>query len=159
MADRAVSHHYGEANPVVTKPIGSADVVEVGDMVSQAANGDIKTASQETWVTNLAGTQEPFHDKFLGVAQERSRSGDTNPIRVNTSGVHEFDCAAATFEIGTLVGPADSGSSSLEDQKVVAVATENLATGRVAKRYGSNTTKVFVKIFSTKLDGGAQAMA
>jgi len=149
---------YGEPNPVVSKEVATATVIEVGDLVSAAA-GVIENAADLTWNTNLATTQEDFHDIFLGVACERSRNGDVSALKVNTSGVHEFDCAAATFEIGDLVGPADSGSSTLMSQKVVAVATANLAIGRVAKRYGSNTTKVLVEIFSTVMHGGAQAMA
>jgi hypothetical protein len=159
MSDRAQSWHYGDCRPVVTKEVASATVIEVGDLIEMETNGAVASAADHVWNTNLATTQEEFHDEFLGVAQERSRNGDTNPIRVNTAGVHEFDCAAATFELGALVGPAKQAGNALEKQKVVAVATENLAIGRVAKRYGSNTTKVFVEVFSRVMSGGAQVMA
>lgn len=159
MSDRMASWQYGEPNPVLSKAVASADVIEVGDMVVDSGSGVIKAMSSVAWDTNIATTQEAGHDVFLGVAQERSRSGDTNPIRVNTTGVHEFDCAAATFEIGDLVGPAKQSGNGIESQKVVAVATANLAIGRVAKRYGSNTTKVLVAVESVKMTGGPRAMA
>jgi hypothetical protein len=157
MADRAQSWHYEDPNPVITKPIQSAVVIEVGDLVEQISAGNVTPASAHTWNTDLATTQNEFQDKFLGVAQERSRNGDTAPIRVNTSGVHEFDCAASTWNLGDLVGPAKQTGNALENQKVAAVASEALAIGRVAKYYGSNTTKVLVRIFSTIMEGGPQA--
>lgn len=159
MSDRKQSWHYGDAAPVVSKAIDTAAVIEVGDLVEMAATGEVTAADDHTWNTNLATTQEEFHDKFLGVAQERSRAGDVQPIRVNTLGVHEFDCAAATFELGTLVGPAKQSGNALENQKVVAVATANLAIGRIAKRYGSNTTKVLVRVRSVVMEQGELAFA
>jgi len=158
-------NHYGETNPVVAA-VDSTTELEIGDLVYQDTD-DAKPAGYDAnddgtgdlWDTNIATTQEAFHDVFLGVCMQKSRSGDTNDVRVATSGYFEFDCAAATFELGDLVGPAKTGGNNLENGKVVAVATENLAIGRVAKRYGSNTTKVRVKVMSTVLDGGAQALA
>lgn len=149
---------HGEQNPVMTKAIDTATVIEIGDLV-QASSGTVIPADDHTWNTDTATTQEEFHDLFLGVAQQRSRSGDTAPIRVATSGVFEFTCAAATFEIGALVGPAKASGNALEPQKVVAVATPNLAIGRVAKRYGSNTTTVLVEIDSVVQRGGPRAAA
>lgn len=157
MSDRAVSWHYGDARPVITKAVPTANVIEVGDMVQQAAGGDITAISATVWDTSLAVTQETAIDTFLGIAQERSRVGDVEPIRVDTHGVHEFDCAAATFELGALVGPAKQSGNALENQKVVAVATTDLAIGRVAKRYGSNTTKVLVDVRGFVTEGGVQA--
>lgn len=149
-------HHYGETNPVVAA-VDSATVIAIGDLVYQDTD-DAKPAASTTWDTNIATTQEAFHDVFLGVACQKSRSGDTDPIRVATRGVFEFDCAAATFELGALVGPAKQSGNAIENGKVVSVATANLAIGRVAKRYASNTTKVLVEIVSTIAHGGPQTM-
>lgn len=158
MADRYQPWQYGDAKPVETKAIVSATVIEKGDLVAADAGAPYAAADQ-AWDTNLATTQEAFHDKFLGVSLDRSRSGDTDPIRCGTGGVYEFDCAAATFEIGDLVGPAKQTGNALESKKVVAVATANLAIGKIAKRYGSNTTKVLVEIGSVLGSpmGGVQA--
>jgi hypothetical protein len=160
MADQ-MRWRYGDTNPVITKPIASATVIEIGDLVEMAPNGDVAPASAHAWNTNLATTQDEFQDTFLGVATQRSRVGDVDPIRVATSGVFEFDCASATFELGTLVGPAKQTGNALESQKVVALSTgnENKAIGRVAKRYGASTTRVLVEIFSTIMRGGPQPKA
>jgi hypothetical protein len=149
---------HGDTKPRVTKAIATATVVEIGDLV-EASSGTVQSAADHTWNSNIAVTQEEFHDIFLGVAMQRSRSGDTDPIRVATAGVFEFTCAAATFEIGDLVGPAKATGNAMENQKVVAVATANLAIGRVAKRYAANTTTVLVEVESTVQRGGPQAAA
>lgn len=150
--------HYGETNPVVAA-VDSGTEIEIGDMVFLDTDDAKPASTSALWDTDLETTQEAFHDEFLGVACQRSRSGDTTGVRVATSGVFEFDCAAATFELGALVGPAKASGNTLENGKVVAVDTANLAIGRVAKRYGSNTTKVLVRIESTVMQGGPQAMA
>ena len=158
-------YRFGETNPVVSD-CDLATVVDEADLVYLDTD-DCKPAGYDAnadgtgdlWDTDLATTQEAFHDAFLGVAAQRSRDVDDKPLLVATRGVYEFDCAAATFELGALVGPAKTAGNNLESQKVVAVATENLAVGRVAKRYGSNTTRVLVEITSTVMHGGPQAMA
>lgn len=134
---------YGDAQPVVSKPVPSATVIEIGDIITD-------TPAPAAGVAN-AGL---VHDSFLGVSAQRSRSGETDPVRVNTRGVHEFDCAAATFNLGDLVGNVAG-----ESQTVVGVADETTAIGKVAKQYDSATTKVYVEITSVVLHGGPQAEA
>ena len=152
---------YGETNPVVTKPIASATVIEIGDLVEMAADGTVTPASAHTWNTDLATTQNEFQDTHLGVAMQRSRNGDTQPIRVATSGVFEFDCASATFELGALVGPAKQTGNALENQKIIALTAgnENKAVGRVAKRVSPADVKAYIDLVSTVLRGGPQAKA
>lgn len=162
---------YGDCKPVMSKAKKALVAIAKGDMIGQAAGsftgatsaaalvaGDVYPASDHVWNTNLATTQEEFHDAFLGIAHSTGKSADTDEIRTGTSGVHEFDCASATFKVGDLVGPAKQTGNLLEDQKVVAVATANLATGRVA-RSGTSVTKVWVEVFSTILLGGPQVPA
>lgn len=160
MADQ-MRWRYGDTNPVITKAIASATVIEVGDLVEMSATGDVTSASAHAWNTDLATTQDEFQNTFLGVAMQRSRVGDTEPLRVATSGVFEFDCAAATFELGVLAAPAKQSGNALENQKTAALAAgnEGKALGRVAKRYGAATTRVLVEIFSTVMRGGPQAKA
>lgn len=146
------SHQYGDAKPVVTKAVPTATVIEANDIIG-VASGDPFPASAQAWDTDLATTQTAFALLFLGVATEFSRNGDTAPIKVNTAGVHEFECAAGTWELGALVGPAKQSGNALEDRKVASVASEALAIGRVAKRYGANTTKVLVEVFSRIMKG------
>jgi len=137
--------------------VASATVIEIGDMVSNVTAG-AASASAFAWDTNIGTTQTAFQNVFLGVATRGSDSGDTEDIRVVTGGAFvEFACASTTWIIGDLVGPADSGSSTLQDQTVVSVATAGLAIGRVAKNYTSATTKVLVEIVGI-LDGGVQTV-
>jgi hypothetical protein len=157
MADN-MRWRYGDTRPVVSKAVASATVIEIGDLVETDGSGNVSPAAAHTWNTDLATTQGEFQDTFLGVAMQRSRDGDTAPVRVATEGVFEFDCASASFELGALVGPAKQSGNALENQKIVSVANEGLAVGRVARR-SANETKVYVEIVSTRLRGGPQAKA
>lgn len=148
---------YGDTNPVLAA-VDSATVIEIGDLVYLDTD-DAKPASSQGDAGSLAGNQEAFHDAFLGVAMQASAAGETNEIRVATTGVFEFDCASDTFEIGGLLGLVETGGTTLLNQTVVDVATANLAVGRVAKREAVANTRVFVDIVSTVMRGGPQAMA
>ncbi len=130
---------YGETNPVMMA-VDSSTVIEVGDLVYLDTD-DAKNAGAQADQLTEAANQRLFAQKFLGVAMQRSRSGDTDPIQVATSGVFEFTCASASFEVGGLVGSDEAGSgTALEDQVVVSVASEDLAIGKVAKTAASSTT-------------------
>jgi hypothetical protein len=158
---------YGDTNPVVV-PVDSATVIDIGDLVYLDTD-DAKPAGHDTngdgtgdlWNTNLALTQEALHDKFLGVAMQRSRAGDIDPIRVATSGVFEFDSPSATYEVGALVAPSKTAGNNLLDQQVevLGATLHNQAVGRVAKRVNPAATKVLVDIQSTVMSGGPQAPA
>ena len=84
---------YGDTCPVML-PVDSATVIEIGDLVYLDTD-DAKPASAQADQGTEAANQELFHDKFAGVAMQASRSGDTQPIRVATTGVFEFDCLSA----------------------------------------------------------------
>ena len=152
---------YGDTSPVVTKPIASGVVIEIGDLVEQDASGNVTPAASHTWNTDLATTQGEFHATFLGIAMQRSRSGDIDPIRVATAGVFELAAASATFEIGDLIAPAKDTGNALLNQTVVGLAAgnESKAIGRVARRVNPADTKVLVEIVSTKQRGGPQVKA
>lgn len=154
-------HKLWNSNPVVAA-VDSATVIEIGDLVFLDAD-DVKPASSQAAGSTLALTQESFHDKFLGVAAQQSRAGDTDPIRVDTAGVHEYPCDSTNWEIGDLVGVAESTGFALDDQKVVRLGDFNdavnaRAIGKCAQR-GTALTKVFVNIESTVMTGGPKAMA
>ena len=88
---------------------------------------------------------------------QRSRSGETAPIRVATTGVFEFDCASGTFELGDLVGADENAAgTALLNQQVAKVAASHYAIGRVAKRQAAATTSVLVDIRSTVMTGGVE---
>ena len=74
---------YGDTNPVVL-PVDSATVIEIGDLVYLDTD-DAKPAGSLADAGTEAANQEAFHDQFAGVAMQRSRAGDTTPIRVATT--------------------------------------------------------------------------
>lgn len=146
---------YGDTNPVVAA-VDSASVIEIGDLVYQDTD-DAKPASSQADQSSETANQELFADNFLGVAMQRSRSGDTDPIRVATTGVFEFDCPSGTFELGDLVGVDEASSgTALEDQQVASVAAAIYAVARVAKRVPTAATSVLVNIRSTVMAGGIE---
>ena len=148
----------GDTAPVFKTP-ASASVIEIGDLIFQHPTGAApKAADDMTDQGSLALNQDAFQQYFLGVAEQRSRSGDTDEIRVSTKGEFEFTCAAATFNTGDMVGACEqSGGTALENQKVVAVTEESKAIGVVAKDYSSNTATVLVRIRSTIMRDSIQA--
>lgn len=142
MADK--QRHRTEYHKPRYFPVASATVIEVGDLLWwDAGASSVKPAADFTWDTDLATTQEQFAKLFVGMSADRSASGDTDDIQVDAAGVKEFACAAATFNIGDMVGPDDNATpDALLSQQVIAVGTAELAIGRVTKRYASNTTVV-----------------
>src|SRR5262245_15016311 len=108
---------YGETQPVLFA-VDSATVIEIGDLVYQEAD-NVRPASQQADQLSEEANQALFATKFVGVAMQRSRDGDTTPIRVATAGVFEFVCPSGTFEAGALLGASEAGSgTALEDQQV-----------------------------------------
>lgn len=156
MADK-LRWKYGDTKPIQAA-VDSATVIEIGDALWQDTD-DAKPASDVTYLSTLAQTQESFHDDFLGIAAQRSRNGDTDDIRVNTGGVHEFPCASQDWELGDFVGMDDNAApDALLNQQVIKVATANLAIGR-CKSKGTGLTKILVEIESVVITGGPQAAA
>ena len=144
---------YGDTNPVVAA-VDSASVIEIGDLVYQDKD-DAKPASAQADQESEEANQKLFAGNFLGVAMQRSHSGDTDPVRVATTGVFEFDCLSNNFELGDLVGIDENiGGIALEDQQVTPVGTGEHAIARVAKRAATPTTSILVDIMSTVMKGG-----
>jgi len=131
-------------------------VIEIGDLVYQDVD-DAKPASAQADQGSETANQELFADNFLGVAMQRSRSGDTDPLRVATTGVFEFDCPSGTFELGDLIGvDENAGGDGLLDQQVAPVAASSAAIGRVARRVPAAEQSVLVDIRSTVMTGGIE---
>jgi hypothetical protein len=146
---------YGDTNPVVAAVDGGT-VIEIGDLVYQDVD-DAKPASAQSDQGSETANQELLADNFLGVAMQRSRNGDTDPIRVATTGVFDFDCPSGTFELGDLVGvDENAGGDGLLDQQVTSVSASKYAVGRVAKRVPAAATSVLVDIRSTVMTGGVE---
>jgi hypothetical protein len=146
---------YGETNPVML-PVDSSTVIEIGDLVYLDTD-DAKPASAQADQSTETANQQLFHDVFAGVAMQASPSGQSQPIRVATTGVFEFDCLSATIEVGDLMSSDEhSGGTSLLNQTVAKVTTANAAIGRCAKRVNPAGTRVLVDIVSAVLRGGPQ---
>ena len=144
---------YGDTNPVVAA-VDSATVIEIGDLVYQDTD-DARPASAQADQESETDNQTLFATNFLGVAMQRSRSGDTSPIRVATTGVFEFDCPSGTFELGDLVGADENTSGdALLSQQVDGVGDSAYGIGRVARRVADAATSVLVDIRSTVMTGG-----
>ena len=147
---------YGDTCPVML-PVDSATVIEIGDIVYLDTDDAKPAASQADQGTKLAN-QQMFHDVFAGVAMQASRSGDTQPIRVATAGVFEFDCVSTTLEVGDLMGPDENvAGTALLNGTVIKVSNANAAVGRCAKRLNPAGTRCLVDIVSAVLKGGPQA--
>lgn len=142
---------FAAGEPVVTADVPTTTVIQIGELVSLDGSNQPYAAADETWDTDLATTQQNFVTKFLGAARQRSRDGETDPIVVEVAGVHEFECAAATFELGDLVGPAKDTGDALLSDTVVAVADASQAVGRVVRRHPTNTTRVMIELQSRRL--------
>jgi hypothetical protein len=151
-----------DAPDSVLAAVDSAQEIQIGDLVYLVTD-DARAADQVSYAAGLAQAQEDFTNQFIGVAMQRSASGDTAVIRVAINGVFEFDTASDTFEIGDLIAvAANSGADALANQAVVnlgvhTVATNERAIGRCAQREASAVTKVKVAISSVVMFGEVQS--
>lgn len=152
-------YRYGETNPTFI-PQKSGVAVSIGDLcwIDDTDGNTLKPASAFAFSSAGFGqTQVNFAAKFVGVNAQRwdgtnqpTGSKDGNN-RVDTSGVFEFDCAAgSTFYTGDLVGPDNSGGSTLMNQQVVKVADMAHAVARVQEPV-TNGNKVKVRIISQRM--------
>jgi len=149
---------------VVTPAIQSGVVIEIGDLVYQSSQGDVYPASSQPDQGSLVANQRLFACRFLGVAQQQSRSGDTDPIRVKTKGVFEFIIAAVAVnsdhrhDLGQRIGAIENAAgTALLDQTVHGVQDDALTIGRQAATAIVGATSVLVSIESEIMAGGTDA--
>ncbi len=156
----APKYIYGDTRPRKVK-IATAQAAAIGDAIAMISNTALPAASV-TWNSTTAATQADMVAGFVGVSVQAKTAdvarifgnSEDNVLMVAAGGIWEFDCASATFEFGALVGMAKQSGNFLESQKVVSVATEELAIGRVAER-GTSITRVRVELLS-KLNPAAR---
>jgi len=90
---------------------------------------------------------------------QASPSGTSDPIRVATTGVFEFDILGTTLEVGDLLAPDEhTNGTELLNQTVAKVTNPNAAIGRCAMRLNPAGTRVLVDIVSSVAKGGPQAI-
>jgi hypothetical protein len=149
---------YGDTNPVLLA-VDAATVIEIGDLVYLDGD-DAKPAAAMSDQGTASANQQLLHDNFAGVAMQRSQAGQAGAVRVATTGVFEFDCDEATFEVGDLLGPAENASGdALENQKLTPVGGAANALGRCAVRAPGGATSVTIDVVSSVMKGGVQAVA
>ena len=148
---------YGETTPIQL-PVATGVGIEIGDLLT-LSGGEVLPASSLADQGSTTATQEALHDAFLGVAMQCSPIGSAGAIRIATTGVFEFECPSAIYDVGDFVGGHDAGAETLDVQRVEAVATANLAVGRCLRRVSPAGKKVLVDIVSTVAKGGPQGAA
>ena len=149
---------YGDTNPVML-PVSGGTVIEIGDLVYLDTSEAKPAADQADQGSHLLN-QGALQDAFVGVAMQSSPSGETEPIRIATTGVFEFECETAAAELGDLLGSAENDSlDGLRNQKVAAAPAESSALGRCAKQKAAGATRVLIDVISTVLKGGVQEAA
>ena len=161
MADK-MRWRYGDTNPVIAA-VDSETVIEIGDLLWQDKD-DAKPASHVGMSnTDFGVAQQGFARLFLGVSMQRSRNGETAPVRVGTTGVYKMDCPSGTFELGDFVGVQEAFCEEVSDgllnQGVQKVSGRQFAIARVAKREPAARTAVLIDIRSTVMTGGIIARA
>ena len=153
----AVQYQYGDTNPIVA-PILLAQEVNIGDIVGESALGNIYRAEDETWDTDYLTTVQNFVENYLGLSGQLKESlkesvyGNSTPgvVRVDTSAVFQFPCAAHSYKIGDYVQPAQGAGNYLVSQAVAPAADVAHAIGVVTQATVLGTT-VLVRLLSTKM--------
>lgn len=104
--------------------VDAETVIDAGDLV-WLDGYDAKPAAEFDWDSDLVTTQSLFAEKFLGIAHQPSRAGESFPISVDVSpnSIYEFDCHPAAYELGQPLGP-DENLSSLMNQQCEAASAE-----------------------------------
>ena len=127
---------YGDTNPV-TAAVDRDTVIEIGDLLWQ----DIDDALPAGRAMSL----KEFKANFLGVAMQRSREGDSTPIRVATTGIFEFDADGGSFTLGDMICPAVV-SGTLCNQRCRKAEHKHEAIGHIEKSVTGDP--VLVRVFS-----------
>jgi hypothetical protein len=149
-------YRYGETNPIVAKVQTQAEI-EIGDLLFWNPDDGAAPCALQIDLGDELSNQGQFAQSFLGVSLESCPAGTIKPIRVATTGVFEFDCAADEYALGALVGACANGvDGHLENQKVASVPEYFEAIGRSAQAYPSQITKIMVEIRSAIMQGGVQ---
>ena len=153
MAD-TMRYLRGDTKPI-SVPVVSGDVIEVGDLIVRDVS-DSNTYKAATaldyWDTSEAVTQGNMKDEFVGVAQDKSDSGDTANIVVYTAGIFEYPAVSDSYLLGALVMlNKDTGLQLKLEFEDATDASDGFA--KVARETGTATT-VEVQIFSTIANQG-----
>lgn len=141
-----------------------ASLIKAGDflvMVSSKASPVSELGDSGT----LAQNQEAAHDVFLGVSLDQKLANDTRDVLIATAGEAKYPCNTGNVgNVGAFVGIEGSGAGlavGLEKQKVVLVATANLAIGKLSRAVATGDTVMYFELAAAvpQPAGGTQAAA
>ena len=144
----SIRYSFNTTNPVMAE-VDTTSAIALGDLVAQVS-GEVISAADFTWTTDLATTQGNFTTAFLGLSGQTKLAdvakiyGNSvaNQIRIDCSGIYEGDYTGSALVIGDYVGPS-SAANVLLPQSLVKVATASLAIGRVVESLAGNGTVKF----------------
>ncbi len=148
----------------VVLPDHASYPIQEGDLL-YASSGVVYPASAQADQGTEAANQVLFAANFVGVAMAKDGlqtnetsariTTRTGELLIGTTGDWEFPCAAYAWKTGQLVGVTEqSNGTTLEDQKVVVVTTEDKAIGIAVVppgAIGTTMTKVHVRLRSQLL--------
>ena len=140
----AISFHAARATTRHPMPVASGTVIEAGDLLYYASN-EVFPASSQADNGAEEDNQAEFARTFIGVALESSANGDTDNVLVETGLDTEWliTVPSATYAIGDFLGASEaSGGTSLEDQQLEAVTSQDLAIFVVTKEETAAVTQV-----------------
>lgn len=156
----AKSQYMTGNNPqLIMAPVALATAVNDGDLVALVTNL-VVPAIGFTWNTDLATTQTDFANAFLGVSAQTKLANQARPygnsddllIGIDVGGVSEweYDCTAATYQVGTYLGPAKDTGNNILSQKLETVPTEARAIAICTRATAANAVRVRCRILSKK---------
>lgn len=129
---------HGDTKPIRTGPVPADTDIEIGQLVTKG----LTIAAAAADVPN-----------FLGIAQQQSRAGDVDPIRIATSGTFRLPVVEGEYALGdplTLSGDPDRWLEAGALDTAVAV---------VAEDSGGAVTTVKARVLSRVIPAAAAAPA
>lgn len=134
--------------------INKYDAVEITSSAIRPIDYDANAdGTGDNWDTDEATTQGAIKDKFLGIAMEQSRSGDTKPIMVATDIELYVDCASASHALGAGLRAQKAAGSNVVNQAYKAATNATDAIARVVEATTS-ATKVWARFRGTLTEDG-----
>ena len=154
-------HRYGAVN--IRRILAKASTaIAIGDILIIATNNATPCGDATAGANSNASVELATHTNFLGVSMDQRLAANATAgnIAVATSGVFEFDCLdEAAKGPGTFYGVGLLGGGTNQASQIVqAVATANLAIGKLAELKPANAATCRVEIQSSVWQNGVQTV-
>lgn len=161
----AINWYLSNASGTSPQLVGQAPYAG-GLAVVAAPPSDSPTYPAANSLSALILTQQYFAQRFAGISGQAFDGTNTTAygiqdgfLRVDTMGVFDFACAAATYNTGDILTLAKDTGNNLTGQTVVLAGTaqqavlstvKNISLARVVVPYTSNTTVVRAELVRTR---------